>query len=244
MAYRLVGYGIQYSVYLAELCLFLFLLRRSRWRQQVGVLLYIFSLLLIDSVGRPCVLYHYGPASLQYAYFYWLTDISLELGAFVLLCSFFRRTCVHEEKMWRFLRVFLSLVFLLIVAVSFLSLSRNYNQLFTRFITEFEQNLYFTCLVLTTLLYLLMQRIESTDEELGLLVCGMGVQFAGPAASFALIYLTPGRQYAGSPMAYVSPLCTLGMLLIWFYAVARGSKAVPAFEKRPSELREVALPNA
>jgi hypothetical protein len=72
----------------------------------------------------------------------------------------------------------------------------------------------------------------------------MGVQFAGPAASFALIYLTPGRQYAGSPMAYVSPLCTLAMLLSWFYAVARLPKVVPVFERKSSGRGELAIPNA
>jgi len=85
---------------------------------------------------------------------------------------------------------------------------------------EFEQNLYFTCLVLNTLLYLLLQQTHSADEELGLLVCGLGIQFAGPAASFALVHLTSGEAYATSLNHFLGQLCTMGMLLTWFYAVA------------------------
>ena len=67
---------------------------------------------------------------------------------------------------------------------------------FTLFIIEFNQNLYFTCLVLNTLLYILLQQIDSADDELGLLVCGVGIQFAGPAATLALLTLTTGEHFA------------------------------------------------
>ena len=61
--------------------------------------------------------------------------------------------------------------------------------------------------------------VRPSDDELELLVCGMGIQFAAPAANFALMYLTPGSHFFMSVMQYVGPLCTLGMLGLCFYAV-------------------------
>jgi hypothetical protein len=113
-------------------------------------------------------------------------------------------------------------VFILVVGVTAFSLAGHYDNLFTSVLLEFEQNLYFTCLVLNTMLYLLMQQIASPDGELEMLVCGMGIQFAGPAAGWALARLTPAADLA-PPV--IMPLCTAGMLLIWFYAMAHPSKA-------------------
>jgi len=221
----LIRYGVQYGVYLMEVALLVFLLQQGTWRRLRGMAVYVTLLLVTDGVGRPFVLYSFGLSSREYAYFYWLTDVVLTLGAFLLVCAFFRRACVREEKMWRFLRLLLAFVFVLILGISIISLSRNYTHLFTRFIVEFQQNLYFTCLVLNTLLYILMQQIATADDELTLLVCGMGIQFAGPAACLALLYLTSAAPYSKSVFTYVPPLCTLGMLLTWFYAVARAPRA-------------------
>jgi len=76
------------------------------------------------------------------------------------------------------------------------------------------------------MLYLLMQHIASTDEELELLVCGIGIQFAAPAASWALVYLTRGVNFAPTLHQLILPLCNAGMLLTWFYAISHPSKAV------------------
>jgi hypothetical protein len=228
MVDKLFSYAIWYSGGVLYLGLFLVLLRQGRWKRLKSVFFYIASLLAFDCVGRQYFLYRYGWSSREYAYFFWLTDVLLALAAFLVVCSFFRRACLGKEKMWRSLRLMLAFVFALVVAISGISLSRHYDQLFSRFIIEFQQNLFFTCLVLNTLLYLLIQQIESGDEELALLVCGMGIQFAGPAANLALVYLTPGQQYAGYLYAYLSPLCTLGMLLTWFYAISWLEKRAPA----------------
>jgi len=104
------------------------------------------------------------------------------------------------------------------------SISRNYSNIFGHFIVDLQKNLYFTCLVLNTLLYILMQKFETADDELNMLVCGLGLQFAGPAAMLALVFLSPNHQYTNPLFAFVSPLCTLGMLVTWFYAVAPGPK--------------------
>lgn len=237
---------LQYGVYLLEAGLLVFLAVRHRARRWVSVFLYLSLLLVVDAISRPFVLYRYGYSSQTFAYFYWLTDVLLTLGAFFLVGAFFRRACTNEPKMWHHIRRLLAVVLILTLTVSLFTLNRNYDQLLTRFTYEFQQNLYFTCLVLNTLLYILIQKIENTDEELTLLVCGMGLQFAGPAANFALAHLTPGQNLYGLLYPYVGPLCTLGMLLTWFYALVRVSQPsavrtgpMPVGELAPVVSREV-----
>lgn len=238
---RTVTFSLTCFVYFLEVALLCLVVYRQQWRRLGGVLLYLGSLFLIDGVGRTYVFYRHGLSSLEYAYFFWLTDVLLTLAAFLLVCSFFRRACFQEEKMWRFLRMLLTLVFVLVMGISFFSLLHNYDNLFTLFIVEFQQNLYFTCLVLTTLLYLLMQQLQSADEELTLLVTGMGIQFAGPAANFALVHLTPDQEYASVLYTYLGPLCTLGMLLTWLHAFTRIPEvsAAPATPERVAVLEAV-----
>jgi hypothetical protein len=236
MVERLAIVGLQYTVYFLEFALVAYLVRKGHLRRLAGISVYLLGLLLIDAVGRPFVLYRFGFSSPQYAYTYWLSDAFLELTAFALVCALFRRACEHHEKLWETVKLVLGFVFVLLVGISLFSLSSHENQLLTRFIIEFEQNLYFTCLVLNTLLFILLQQTQSADEELELLVCGLGIQFAGPAASYALIHLTPGWVFATLVNDILGQLCTMGMLLTWFYAVARVPKASPA-----SATRELAL---
>ena len=93
----------------------------------------------------------------------------------------------------------------------------------THFMDDFQQNLYFSCLVLNTLLYIKMQSMRTRDQELVLLVCGMGVQFAGPAACLAFGYLTRGH-HPQSMFSYVTQFCNSGLLLIWLYAIVGAPK--------------------
>jgi len=211
----LIKSGIELAIYMLEAGLFLYLLLWGRSRRRVGVSLYIGSLLAVDAVGRNWVLHHYGFQSLQYYYFFYVTDVLLALSAFLLICSFFRRACLERRQMWYNLRLLLIFVFIIVVGISGISLSQSR----VAHIVEFEQNLYFTCLVLNTVLYVLIQHVHAADDELDLLTCGMGIQFAPPAANFALVFLTHGQHYIGV-LQYVTPLCTLAMLALWFYAIA------------------------
>ena len=229
MANWVVNYGLYYTIYFLELGLFLFMFYQGRWRKMSGVFLYLAALLGIDGGVRSYILYHYGLESRQYAYAFYLSDFFLVLGAFMLVCSFFRRACAQEPKLWQHLRLLLATVFILVGGITAFSLAGHYDNLLTNkatwFLVEFEQNLYFTCLVLNTMLYLLMRQLDRVDDELDLLVCGVGIQFAGPAAGWALAYLTPVGDHVPQ---FIMPLCTAGMLLTWFYALAHPSKAASA----------------
>jgi hypothetical protein len=215
---NIVGYALHYSGILIEAALILYVARSSHGNRPLSVLPYLSCLLAAD-LARAYTLREYGLTSRQYSYIYWSTDFLLVISAFFLVCLFFRRACLHQEKMWRFVRLLLAFICLLVVGISGLLFSHNYGNLLTGFIVEFNQNLYFTCLVLNTLLYLLLQQIDSADDQLGLLVCGVGIQFAGPAATLALFHLMTGEGFAQSLAHFTIPLCTIGMLLVWAYAV-------------------------
>ncbi len=219
--------GFYILVQVLALALLAYSIYRGSGKRLAAPLSYLLSLLLIDGVARRYVLYHYGLKSPQYSSFYWLTDVALALGAFLVVCAFFYRACAHDVKMWRFVRLVLSFVFFLVLGISLSSLTRNSDNLRNAFFFEFQQNLYFTCLVLNTLLYIMMQQFGIADDELNLLVCGMGLQFAGPAANFALASLT-SYETASAVYAWFGPLCTLGMLLTWSYAVVKMPKPAEA----------------
>jgi hypothetical protein len=222
---QLVLYGIQYAGYALEVCVCVSLAYGSRWRRLKGLGLYVASLFLLDGVARPAVSNFFGKGSSQFFYFYWMTDVVFALGAFLVICSFFRRACLKEEKLWRFVRLLLILVFFVVLAVTSLSLTRHYTHLYNTFIIEFSQNLYFTCLVLNTLLYVMLQQLAIDDDELGLLVCGLGVQFAGEAACLALCSLTLAHSIANA-MTFLAPCCTFAMLWIWVYAIGKNPQTV------------------
>jgi hypothetical protein len=231
MSDQLLTCGLQYAGYVVEAAIFLLLLLQGRWRRLKGLCLYVAALFMLDGVARSASLSFFGQRSTQYYYFYWVTDVVLALGAFLLVCGFFHRACAHEEKMWKFVRLVLVSVFILVLGVSALKLTSNYTHLYTVFIVEFSQNLYFSCLVLNTLLYVMMQQLAIEDDELGLLICGLGVQFAGEAAGLALIHVTLGENFSRLLFSFLNPVCTLAMLLIWIYAITRTSQEVPARSK-------------
>jgi hypothetical protein len=217
----IVSYGLQYGCYLIEAGLIILVAQSSYRKRPVSITLYL-SCLLAAGLARSLTLQRYGLHSAQYINTYWATDFPVVISAFILVCLFFRRACLHEERIWRFVRLLLFFIFIVVTGISGLSFSHNFSHLFTfSFVSEFNQNLYFTCLVLNTLLYILLQQINSADDQLGLLVCGVGIQFAGPAATLALIHLTTNESFARSLGSLAMRLCTLGMLLVWAYAIVR-----------------------
>jgi len=234
--------ALQYAGILIDAFLVIYVAWSTQRRRLAAVALYLCCMLAADQV-RALVLHGYGWDSREYGYVYWTTDFLLVIASFLLVCYFFRRACTHQGKLWVFLRLSLGLVFVLVVGVSALSFLGNYNSLLSSsYLAEFNQNLYFTCLVLNTMLFLMLQHFESTDEQLGLLVCGVGIQFAGPAASMALYHLTTGETLARSLVSFTVPVCTLGMLLVWAYTIVYvNDRAVQFSRPAKAVLAEVAI---
>ena len=216
----ITSYVLSYAGYILEAGLLVYLVARGHSRRLWELVFYL-SMSLGVGAARTYTLHHYGFASAQYGSCYWTTDLLLVLAAFVLVGSFFRRACSHNAEMWQFVRLLLGAVLIGITAISYFSLASHHDKFFSFFIVQFSQNLYFASLVLTTLLYLMTLRMEIADERLGMLVCGLGIEFAGPAAVLALTFLTKGSETARVVDAFIFPLCDIGMILTWFYATAR-----------------------
>ena len=229
MLETLLAYAIDYTAYLLEIGLIVYVVLWGNGRRHLGLCLYLFSMVLSDCILRPYTIIHFGLHSKEYSLVYWLSDAALTLEAFALICFFFRRALLYDDKLWHQIRQMLFWVLVLVSAVSFISLYYRYAHI--AFLREFQQNLYFVCLVLNTLLYILMQNLDMQNQQLEFLVCGMGLQFAGPAACLAFAYLTPGH-HSDRLFSYVDQLCTSGMFLVWFYAIRRVPEGVRPRLKR------------
>jgi len=219
---------LSYAGYILEAGLLVYLLVHGHAKRLWELVFYLLMSLSVIA-ARSYTLHHYGLGSSQYWNCYWTTDLLLVLAAFVVVASFFRRACSENPEMWQFVRLLLGTVLVAITIVSFFSLSSHKDKVFSLFIVQFSQNLYFASLVLTTLLYLMTLKMEVADERLGMLVCGLGIEFAGPAAGLALFYLARGAELSRLVGVYFFPLCDIGMILTWFYAVSR----VPDLAKVP-----------
>ncbi len=231
---------LQYAGYALELGLLVALLVRGYASRLTALVLFVTIYFGVDALVRPWMLHHYGQASWPYFASYWFTELLLVLAAFLLICAFFRRACSQHREVWVFARPVLALVLLLVVAISCSAFSEHYHHLFSRYIYEFSENLYFSCAVLNTVLYLMLLRFEDADGQLPLLVCGLGIQCAGPAANSALAYLAGNQGPARALLAYLSPLCALGMLAIWLYAVIREPQGVKGALNRANQ--EIPVP--
>jgi len=218
-------HGLQYAGYGLELSLLILLLSPKRIKRFTALCAYVAALFGVDAVGRTWVLHHYGSkladtssyAYRVYFYSYYLSDLLLTLGVFLLVCALFRRACQDHEQVWKFIKPILMWVLLFVTVVAGAALKYNFSQLCTKYIYEFNQDLYFVCLVLNTVLYLMLQRFKAASD-LSLLVCGLGVQLAGPAAGSALGSL---MRDGGTILTYLSPICSLAMMAIWLFAITR-----------------------
>ncbi len=227
--------SLSYVGYAFEAALLVYIVVRGYGKRLWQIVFYLVVSLGV-SAARSYSLHCYGFPSAQYSYCYWTTDLLLVMAAFVVVAVFFRRACASNQRMWYHVRLLLASVFVLILAVSLFSLTHHKGQLFTAFIVEFQQDLYFATLVLNTLLYLMVVKMETSDDQLGMLVCGLGIEFAGPAACLALFYMTGGSQTARSLCSILLPLCDMGMTTTWFYAAVRVPSAakVPQSRIQPS----------
>lgn len=228
-------FAIQYPIYGLEVGLLGVMMWRGQWKRHVGVFVYLALLVALDALARPLAVHHYGYVSRQFYYIYWLSNTLLQLGAFLLICSFFKTACAGRGNWWAVMRLALPSVFVLVVGIV---VWRNYQHLFSDFLFTFEQYLYFACLVLNTLLFVMIQYAEVADDNLHLFVCGLGLQFAGPAAGMALVVVA-GTSFQN--LAFLTDqICTFGMLMTWLHALRRVPQARTVLEGQTAVQRAAA----
>jgi hypothetical protein len=215
-----LGYA-DYSIEVGLLVFLAFLALRGRGRGLVAILGYMSASVGVAAL-RGLALWRYGFNSPVYAAWYWATDFVIVSAVFLLICYFFRRASLEgAPKFWPHVRLMLFAVFVLTAAVASFIILHSHTQFYPYFILEFQDDVYFVCLVLATMLYLLVVQYVPADDQLGLLVAGLGIQCAGCAASLALFHVTGGGALYGVLVGFLIPLCDIGMTLIWLYTALR-----------------------
>lgn len=168
-------------------------------------------------LGGSYVISTFGYESYQYRYFYYTGDAIANIVGFVLIGTLFDRL-LRESIFHKYVRPTLMISFLLIVAVSARFLSGNLDRFYSRFVYEFQQNIYFVGVLLTFLLWISMNYLQAESRRFVLVVSGLGIYFSSHAANYAMQYLFP---VLGPILTKVPPLAYNFMVLLWFYSFWR-----------------------
>jgi len=209
----------------------------------VGVCLYqrvflryiLLNLYLLANVafmaGGYYVLSHFGYDSSHYRFFYYTGDALVNITGFILIGSFFDRL-LRESVFHKYVRPTLMIAFLLIVAISARFLAGNLDRFYSRFVYEFQQNMYFVGVLLTFLLWISMSYLQAETRRFVLLVSGLGIYWSAHAANYALQYLVPAL---GPLLTKIPPLAYNLMALLWLYTFWRIPEGEVAVLKTPDE---------
>ncbi|MFQ5695941.1 MAG: hypothetical protein ACE5HB_08125, partial [Terriglobia bacterium] len=94
----------------------------------------------------------------------------------------------------------------------------------SRFVYEFQQNMYFVGVLLTFLLWISMSYLQAESRRFVLLVSGLGIYFSSHAVTYALKFLFP----TFAQVQNVPPLAFCLTVSLWLYTFLRVSEDVPA----------------
>ncbi len=213
-------------------------LYRRLFSRYVFINLYLMAVVAFTT-GCYYIRSSYGFESPQYFYFYYTGDAITIILCYLLVGSLFDQL-LHESAFARYVRPTLLLAFLIIVGVSAGFLAGSLDRFYSRFIFEFQQNMYFVGVLLTLLLWMSMTYLRVGNRQFVLLVSGLGAYFASHAANYAMQFLFPSLE---SALTRVPPLAYNLMVLLWLYSfwrVPEGETVLPERALVPGE--PVAVP--
>ena len=173
----------------------------------------------------------HGYDSLQYYYFYYLGDAVPNVVGYLLIGSFFDRL-LRKSVFHKYVRPTLAIFFVFIIGISVLFISSSVDRLYSRFMIEFQQNLYFVGVLLTFLLWTSVNYLQVRSRRFTLLVSGLGIYFAAHAANYAVRFLFPSLS---ALTLVVPPLAYNFMVGLWLYTFLR----VPEEEMAVQPARQV-----
>jgi hypothetical protein len=198
-------------------------------RRYLFVNVYLFSI-VVFTAGCFHVRSVYGYDSTEYFYFYYAGDAFANILGYLLIGSFFDRL-LRGSVFQKYVRPTLVIAFLLIAGISARVLSGSLDQFYSRFIFEFQQNIYFLGVLLTLLLWISMSYLRVESRRFVLLVSGLGIYFSSHAANYAMQFLFPSLTLS---LTRVPPLAYNLMLVLWLYTFLRVPEGEPAAEKKVS----------
>jgi len=198
--------------------------------------LYAMGLLLCDGV-RWAFLRSYGFSSKPYYYVYYSSDLCLVVLRYLVILSVFDLILRNSLLRVQARRAFLGF-FAIVAGMSYAVVSHNWSGPYSRLIFEFQQNLYFACVVLTVLLCVTLTQLRVTDPVLRTLVYGLGVSAALLASGNALQSVLADLTQRGTlnkavldsfavVIGRMHALATVSMLALWCYALAHVKASMP-----------------
>ncbi len=201
------AFSVALSVGVVLVCL-----RNKTFLRYLLLQLYLLSNLAF-TLGCYYVYSVYQYDSLQYYYFYYVGDAIPNVIGYLLIGSFFDRL-LRESVFHKYVRPTLAIFFVLIVGISAFFIVGSVEHLYSEFVLELQQNLYFVGVLLTFLLWMSVNYLDVRSRRFTLLVSGLGIYFAAHAASYALRFLFSGLE---APMTVVPPLAYNFMVGLWLY---------------------------
>lgn len=198
--------------------------RKCFYRYFLVNLYLIFS--TIFTLATQYVIHTVGYRSIEYFYFYFTGDALGTTVGYLAIGSLFDEM-FRDSAFRRYVRPTLALFFVLVFGISALAISRSIDHLYSRFVIEFQQNMYFVGVLLSFLLWLSMMYLGAETRHFVLLVSGFGIYFAAHACSYAARYLFPTLA---DVTTRIPPLAYNLMAVVWFYTFL----AVPEDEPAPA----------
>jgi hypothetical protein len=199
------------------------------------------NIYLLVTVAFTCGCYYvrsaFGYTSLEYFKFYYTGDAVLTVVLYLLIGSLFDQM-FRNSSFHRYVRPTLAIFFFLVVGVSALFIMRNVDHLYSRFVIELQQNMYFVGVLLTFLLWTSMSWLGAESRRFALVVSGMGIFFAALAGNYALRFLWGGVDKVATGV--IPPLAYTVMVSLWLYTFLRVPEGEPA--RTRLRLREAPVP--
>jgi len=210
-----LGYAIWLLATLLEVAVVVCAIRRHCFGRYLCLNLYmVFSLLV--SLVRYSVLSQFGLRSSQYLYCYYYSDAVLTILLYLTLITLYLHV-FDEMKAGKYVRLAATMLLAGTALFSYAVVQQSSQRMFTSFVYELSQNLYFVGLVLTYVLWGAILKLRETRTQLIQLVLSLGVYFSAFAATFALGNMFPNLQ----SVTYIAPLFGCLLPMAWAYAFWR-----------------------
>jgi hypothetical protein len=214
-----VDYFIWFLGMALEVGVVLCAIYRNSFRRYFFLNMYML-LSALASVGRFLVLRHSGWDSLEYRYFYFLSDALLTIALYFALISLYS-LLFEELNLEKYVRLGAVLLLGGTAWFSYAVVNQSSARILTHFANELSQNLYFVGLILTYLLWAFILKLRETRTRLVQLVLSLGIYFSAYAATYAISNLNPGLY---SYVAFLWPVIGCVLPLAWSYAFLRLSE--------------------
>jgi hypothetical protein len=172
-----------------------------------GLLVYV-AALAGDEILSFVILRRYGFTSNEYIYYYYYSDAVLTLLMFVAIMGLCSRV-FREQQRSGLVRTFTLTILAVVVLYAAAVTAVKHQLLGTHFAGEFNESLYFTGMILTYGLWVMLLRRRDPRLRLVLVISAFGIYFGGQTMSYTLMALFPraaGLHYLPALMGAWLPL--------------------------------------